>query len=234
MMALDPLAGIVHWADQHIPGSAAVDKVTGLGPKFWSFGAGDTGWAPKAKAAAEEAAKTPAQATQEAAAAQAAANAAQGPWHTLADPLATQLYFAHVISPMLNQLTSQFKDTNSALMGQAQNYLATAHLPQQFRDIFSVMLPQQAAAQRNTEAAMAGASVAGPALDTLLNQLNATRQATTQDYMEQLKVQALGGTGGGGIDLSALTPQEQQAFAAAVGSGGPVPTNPYTTPTTTP
>lgn len=232
----NPLSALVNWGDKHIPGAQAVDNFLHTTGNGWTFNLpGGGGVVPDAQLAAAVKAQAAAQAAAGSAApatgtGQAPTGAAGG--GPLADPLAVQLFFQHVLTPMLTQLTGQFKSTQADLSDQAKAALAHFQMPSAYRDIFSTMIPQQQAMRNASEQAIAGAAAAGPGLDALLAQLNQARQAATQDYMEQLKVEALGG--GSAFSSLGLDPALAAQVQGAIGQGGTVPTNPYlTTPTTT-
>lgn len=111
------------------------------------------------------------------------ANAGPQPWIS---PLAVQAYFAKAIAPMLAQIQGHQDQAIKDFVGAA----GAGNVDQ-----------RQLASMQNVNNALAGAAVAGPGLDMLMNQVNAALNAQQKAYFAAQSNQQA--TAGGG-DLTAF------------------------------
>lgn len=104
-------------------------------------------------------------------------------------PLEVQAYFQKAIAPMLEQIQQHQENAIQQFVSGA----GAGNVDQ-----------RQLASMQNVNNALAGAAVASPGLDMLMNQVNQALNSQQKAYYEALRAQALGaaGTGTGGVDLS--------------------------------
>lgn len=121
------------------------------------------------------------------------ANAGVQQWN----PLAVNMFYATAIAPMLQQLAGQFNTQNQNLLKLAQNTPGQQYIPQQYQALANQMVDTAGIDANNVSKALLGAAAAGPAIDTLSNQLSTLSQRALQAYTEALRT-------GASTDLNSL------------------------------
>jgi hypothetical protein len=134
------------------------------------------------------------QAAQAGSAPGAAGAQAQGPYQAM-NPLAVNLFYSQAIAPMMQSLAQQLQGSNADFSKQMQNNPLAKFVPPQLQAIFNQQNARQGAEQNQLVTSMMNSAMNAPALDALMQQVNAGRQAAVQDYEKQLYLESQGGAG---------------------------------------
>lgn len=146
------------------------------------------------------------------------------------NPLATNLFFAQAIQPLLTNLANQLQGWDQQAYGMMQNTAGQQFIPQQYQAILNTRGPQMLQDANNVTAGLMGAAEAGPSIDALNTAMGNIQQQNVRNYslMEALRslglVQASGGlgtpTGTSGTGTNATNPL---AAIEAAFSTNPIP-----------